>query len=520
VTVLVALPIVPLLAALWFALTGADGRQRRAEGWVCALVALFPVAAATFVAPEQFEIRHLLTTEQSSLRIDGAARASLLLFGSLWLVAGLLGRSRSTGASAVPLLTALSGAVMVAVAESGPAVFTGMLVTGYGLYAVMASETGDSWRLASRTLVILLVVSDLVIFEILLHAAAHPLAGIGAGSAMLIICAIVLRGGIAPAHVWLPPALPGVSVPTALLLAGIPAGVALVGGQKLLAGAGTETGGFALSIGLAAALWSAIAGGAQRGALPTLAYATSASAALLLVALPLGTTAGSSPWLVLSLLACCSAAVIVGVLHQGPARSGAIVAILAVHGLAAGQAALLAAQRLSATGAFLASLIAVLSSLLLTLAVCRTPEHPRQGDSGEAAVHALALAALAALGLGYAWASDGIAFASLWPAPIGISLGLILFRLLPERETPRIPPGDILMPAAAAGGRMVRLLGRLCTRHLPRYRDRAQRAVVSLWRGERWAERIARLEARLGAWPATSVLMLLIAIVAALLLAS
>jgi hypothetical protein len=482
-------------------------------------VALFPVSAAVFVAPEQFDIPYLLTTDQSSLRIDEAARASLLLFGGLWLIAGLLGRSRDTGASAVPLLAALAGAITVAVAESGPAVFTGMLVTGYGLYAVMASETGDSWRLASRTLILLLVASDLVIFEILLHTAAHPLENIGAGSAMLIILAIVLRGGIAPAHVWLPPALPGVSVPTALLLAGVPAGTALIGGQKLLAGAGTETGDFALVIALAAALWAAVGGSAQRRALPTLGYASAASAALLLVALPLGSTAGSSPWLVLSLLACCAATVIVGVLHAGPARSSVIVAILAVHGLAAGQAAQLAAERLTSVGAFLASLIAVLATLLLTLALRRTPEHRREGDSGEAATHALALAALAAFGLVYAWATDGIAFASLWPAPVAISLGLVVFRLLPEREKPRIPPGDILVPAAAAGGRAVRLVARLCTGSLPRYRDRVQRALIALWNGERWADRIARIESRLSAWSATSLLMLLVAIVGALLLA-
>jgi NADH:ubiquinone oxidoreductase subunit 2 (subunit N) len=383
----------------------------------------------------------------------------------------------------------------------------------------MASETGDSWRLASRTLILLLVASDLVIFEILLHTAAHPLENIGAGSAMLIILAIVLRGGIAPAHVWLPPALPGVSVPTALLLAGVPAGTALIGGQKLLAGAGTETGDFALVIALTAALWSAVGGSAQRAALPTLAYATAASAALLLVALPLGSTAGSSPWLVLSLLACCAATVIVGILHAGPARSSVVVAILTIHGLAAGQAALLAAERLTSVGAFLASLIAVLATLLLTLAVRRTPEHRREDDSGEAAIHALALAALAAFGLGFAWATDGMAFASLWPAPIAISLGLVLFRVLPEREEPRIPPGDILVPAAAAGGRAVRLVAHLCTRSLPRYRDRAQRALIALWNGERWADRIARLESRLGAWSATSLLMLLVAIAGALLLA-
>jgi hypothetical protein len=75
------------------------------------------------------------------------------------------------------------------------------------------------------------------------------------------------------------------------------------------------------------------------------------------------------------------------------------------------------------------------------------------------------------------------------------------------------------VPAAAAGGRAVRLVARLCTGSLPRYRDRVQRALIALWNGERWADRIARIESRLSAWSATSLLMLLVAIVGALLLA-
>lgn len=453
-------------------------------------------------------------------RLVALPLAPLLLFGSLWLIAGLLNRGRDDGPTAIPLLVALSGATIVALAQTGPAVFTGMLIAGYGFYAVMASEGGDTWRRPARALIVLLVASDLVIFEILLHAAAHPLSGIGAGSAMMTIVAVVLRGGMAPAHIWQPPALSAVSAPTALLLSGAPAGVALIGGDKLVASSDADITGFCLAIALGGALWSTVGGLGQRRPLPTLGYAAAAGASLLLVTLAPGPVAGATPWLVLSLLASCSAVVVIGLLHAGPARNSAITAVVALHGLCSGHAALLAAQGLSAASGFLVSVIAVLASLLLTLAVRRTPERRREGDSAEAALHAFGLVVVAAVGLGYAWSSVGIGFASLWPAPVGISLGLMLFRFLPPREEPRIAPGDVLGPIERAGAWSSAALAPLWAERLPRYRDRAQQRLIGLWHGQAWAERITRLEPRLGVWSATAVLLLLVAITGTILLVS
>lgn len=47
--------------------------------------------------------------------------------------------------------------ILVARARTGPAVFTGMLIAGYGFHAVMASEGGDAWRRPARALIVLLV---------------------------------------------------------------------------------------------------------------------------------------------------------------------------------------------------------------------------------------------------------------------------------------------------------------------------------------------------------------------------
>lgn len=337
---------------------------------------------------------------------------------------------------------------------------------------------------------------------------------------MMTIVAVVLRGGIAPAHVWQPPALAAVSAPTALLLAAAPAGVALFGGEKLLAGAEVDIKGFCLAVGLVATLWSSVGGLAQRRPLPTLGYAAAASAALLLVVLPTGPAAAPVPWLVLSLLACCSAVPVVGLLHPGPGRSSAITAVIFLHGLGSGYAAVVASRGLSAGGGVLVSVIAVLATMLLTLAVRRTTQQERQGQSGEAVLHVLALGVLAAVGLGFAWREVGVTFASLWPALVGIGLGMILFRVLPPRAEPRIPPGDILGRIERAAAWFMRALVRLCGDRLPRYRDQVQRTLVDLWRRRSWAEHIAKLESRLAAWSATSTLLLLVAIAAAILLVS
>ncbi|HSM21325.1 MAG TPA: hypothetical protein VK876_03840, partial [Rubrivivax sp.] len=230
---LLLLPLLPLAVAAWLALSSRAGQL--ATGWLVALVAAFPVTVAALMGQERIEIAELLVQGDSALVLDETARAALLLFGGLWLTAGLLmTRTRERGPGVIALLVALSGAITLGLVEGGPLVYAGMLATGYGLYAIMAGEPGEDPRRARRALIVLLVISDLLVFEVLLSSTAHP--GLEPASSLLLLglAAVALRGGVPPAHAWLPPALATAGTPTAVLLVAVPTGAALLGVLKIL----------------------------------------------------------------------------------------------------------------------------------------------------------------------------------------------------------------------------------------------------------------------------------------------
>jgi hypothetical protein len=517
---LLALPLLPLAVAAWLALSARSGQL--AVGWVVALVAAFPVTIAMLGAGERLELPDLLVRGGSALVLDATSRAALLLFGGLWLTSGLLltRAGQAQGPSATALLIALSGATTLALAEGGRLVYAGMLATGYGLYAILAGESGDGWRRAGRTLIVLLVISDLLVFEMLLSATAHPTVEARTSVLLMGIVALVLRGGMPPAHAWLPPALVSVGTPTAILLAAVPPGVALFGGLKLLPGGAAELGGICALLALAGGAWSTAVGLAQSQARATLGYAVAATAALLLLTLP----AGAGPdaqmaWLTLALLSCCAALPLLALQPAGWLRDLFIAAALVIHGLAGGHAALHAAGALPRWGAWLAPLVVIAATLLLTVAARRTPPF-----SGAGAVDSTRLAltplAGAAAGLSLAWLASPPAFDAVWMAPVGVTLGLVLHRLMPQRDRPRIPPGDLLGPLEQAIGLLLRLLRVICMRHLPRVRDRVADRLLRTWDGEAWSHRIQQLDLRLRAWPATSLMMLLVALATAFLLAT
>lgn len=520
--ILVALPLLPLAAALWFALTGRG--DRRAACWVVALAAFFAIAVALLATSQTLELTHLLVRDRTALVLDDAARPALLLFGGLWLAAALLARDLPEGPAPTALLLGLSAVVTLAVGRGGPLVYAAMLASGYGLYAVVASETLGRWH--GRWLVTLLVGSDLLIFEVLLHGTAHPEAGTTRGLVLLTGLALALRSAVPPAHAWLPRALAATSAPTGTLLAAVPAGAAFIGGRRLLDDGGGDIAAAALGLALAAALWSAFAAGRASGARATLGYAAAMTAALLLVTTPTIADTTTATWSVVALAACCAAVPSIGLQHGGPLRSAAMALALASHGLAAAQAAVLATLERSPLFGFLAALVAASSTLLLTMALRRTVEDSderagRQGkqDDVEAAAIAIALGTLAAAGLVRLWQAGGAGFDSFWPAPAGVTLGLMLLRLHSgPADAGRLQ--EAVRRLGAGGTRAAAALRELCTGPLPHLRDRMQAGIVGLWRGDVWSARIARLELMLRRWPATAVLMLVVAIAAAALLSA
>ena len=515
---LVALPLLPVAVALWLAFS-ARAAQLEA-GWVVAVVALFPVSVAVMVSPDQVSLPGVLVLGTASLVLDAATRAALLLFGGLWLAAGLLlTRTREDGTSAIALLLGLMGASLLAISDGGPLVYAGMLATGYGLVAIMAAEPGKDWLRAGRTLVVLLVLSDLLVFEVLLSLSAAPGVAPGFGLLLMLLAALALRGTVPPFHVWLPVAMATVSTPTAVLLAAVPTGAALMGGLRLLPNGAPEVALLCLLLGLAGAGWAVFVGLLQSDSRSTLAYAVGASAALLLVAFPAGPGAdGHLPWLGLALLASCSVLPLVALLHAGWSRDLAIAFMLLIHGLAGGHTAVHAGTALPPLAALLAPLAAVGAALLLTVAARRTPAVTVDDGSVEPTRLAFTPVTLAAVGLGFAWATSAPGFASLWTTPVGITLGLLAYRWLPTRSRPAVAPGDLLVPVERFVSWALRVTRVLTLRYLPRLRDRIESELLGLWDGQAWSRRLHQLDIRLRAWPATSIMMLVVALGAAWLM--
>jgi len=517
VSLLLALPLLPLAAAVWLALSSRS--EQLSTGWVVALVAAFPVAIAALYPADRLPFPELLVRGDAALVLDATARAALLLFGGLWLTTGLLlTRTREQGPTATALLVALSGALTLALAQGGPLVYAGMLATGYGLYAAMANEPGDDWRRAARALIVLLVASDLLVFEVLLSATADPGLEVPRKLLLLGLVALALRGCVPPAHAWLPPALAAVGTPATPLLVAVPPGMALFGALKLLPEGTREIAVTCALLGFGGAAWVTVVGVAQRRARPTLAYGLAASAALLLMSFPAGSGPGDElAWLGLALLATCAALPLVALQRAGWSRDVAIALTLLAHGMAGGHAAAHAATALPVWAGALAPAAAVAASLLVTLAARRTPAAARHDTSIETTRLAFAPILLGCTGLGLAWLARWPGFASAWTAPVGITLGLVIFRLVPAGTVARIPPGDLLGPVERLVAAPLGWLGALCLRRLPRARDQAAATLLGLWDGAAWSRRIQRLDLRLRAWSATSLLLLAVAIAAALL---
>jgi hypothetical protein len=515
VSLLLLLPVLPL--ALVAGLVLVPGAGRVASAWIVALAAGLVVAVASLAPDQHLPFPELLVKGTSALALDATARAALLLFGGLWLCAALaLTRAgAASGPRAPALLIAFSGAVTLALADGGPLIYAGLLATGYGLYAVMAGEAGDAWRRGGRALVVLLVASDLLVFEMLLSSTAEPVVDARAELLAMGLAAVILRGAIPPAHAWLPPALAGVSLPTALLLVAAPCGAAMFGALKILPQGAVEMGPACALLAFAGAGWALAIGVAQPQSRAVLAYAGAATAALLLLALPAG--AGGEfrlAWVGLALLVCC-AAVPLGEGASGTLRDVALGTAVVAHALAAGEAALHSTAALGPGTGWMAPLVAVAAICLLTIAVRRTPSSAATPTAG---IILLPLG-LAIAGLLVAWLASPPRFASLWPAPIGITLGLIAVRLLPTRPKPLLPAGDLLGPAERAVAAVLGGARVLCLGALPRWRDVLQGRVLGLWDGAAWSDRMLRLDLRLRAWPTTSLMMLLVALGAAWLLA-
>ncbi len=157
-----------------------------------------------------------------ALVLDDTGRLFLLLSAILWLASGLLVRAhlRTTRGScfAVLFLLAMAGGFAMSLAADGLSFYAAATVAGYSLCGLLVCDADLAAQQAGRVLVVLLVVSDLVVFELLLILSlaagsvdfmALRQAFEGSGQQALLLALLVLgfgiKLGVAGVHFWLAP---------------------------------------------------------------------------------------------------------------------------------------------------------------------------------------------------------------------------------------------------------------------------------------------------------------------------
>ncbi len=217
---------------------------RRLGGIVAVLApwAALPALLGGLVAPHtELLLPELLLG--SSLMLDPIGRPFLLLLALLWLVAGWLAgeRLRCRG-PALLFLLAMSSSFGLAVAGNLLVFLLASTVSGYALYGLAVRQPG------ARAFVVLLVLSDLLLFELLLllmksgtglslAPAAAPSAAIG-GSLVLLLLTVLGFGAKAAVfglHAWLPRMLSGSAAELIPVLIGFILGAGLLPWLRLLA---------------------------------------------------------------------------------------------------------------------------------------------------------------------------------------------------------------------------------------------------------------------------------------------
>lgn len=215
-TLLLLVMIWPLLLAVAVSFSATRAIALRLVPW-----AALPALVVTGLFFDQ--VLHLPGVLMGSvLVLDDLGRVFLLLVATLWTAVGLLAwpRPGTTDAEryAVLLLLAMAGGLGLVVAADILLFFTAGTLTSYALYGLLVSDAEDSTRPAGRILVILLVVSDLVLFEclLLLGQAAGGVEFTVVRQALLsiehrglvlglMIVGFGIKAGVVGVHFWLTP---------------------------------------------------------------------------------------------------------------------------------------------------------------------------------------------------------------------------------------------------------------------------------------------------------------------------
>jgi len=553
----------PLLLALAVAVKASRNLALKVVPWA----ALPALLAAGVLADTGLELPYAMLG--SVLRLDDSGRLFLLLSAGLWLATGLLAypQLHNAGASrfAVLLLLALAGVQGLALAGDALLFFTAGTVVAYALYGLLVHQADASALYAGRVLMVLLVISDLVVFEVLLllgQAAGsvdfvslrQAMAGTDSSGLMLglLLIGFGAKAGIVGLHVWLAPALKTAVPAIRPALIGFMFGAGLLGWLRLLPLGQIHWGDAGMVLqGLAGVtmLYAVVAGGLQAHPRAVPGYIAMALTGLWLVMLGFalrypqgwGGVVEVGPAALLQSAFALAALLVVPCPDGVTTRTGSrqlgwavawVAALLLVvtplgfmMAVPGGDATTL--LELSAAMAGMAFLV-VRRLLLVTAATGEAQEWTASlaGQQSSPIIRILPL--LVACGLtGAALLSvadtlRGLTLARLWLSGLLIVLAGGAAWLSTNRRAagwPKLPVGDLLAPVSR--GLAVSLsVGRdLGHRQMPRWRDAALTRLLCPWSGVNWGGVIDRWQARISPWSTALVLLLLLGLIVAGLVA-
>lgn len=234
----------PLLLAVAVAFGGTRSMALRLTPW-----AALPALAVVVIPETKLHLGSAIL--ESALVLDASGRVFLFLISVLWLATGWLARPRlhvaGSSAFAVLLLLAMTGGLGMALAGDVLLFYTATTLAGYALYGVLMYAADAATLRAGRVLVILLVVSDLLVFELLLmlgqsaagmdFAACRQafLAAENQGLMLgLLIAGFGIKIGLLGFHFWLAPVFVTTGAMLRPALVAFMLGAGLLGGLRLL----------------------------------------------------------------------------------------------------------------------------------------------------------------------------------------------------------------------------------------------------------------------------------------------
>ncbi len=142
----------------------------RSVGLVLTPWAALPALGLTAVPDSTLNLTDVLLG--GILALDATGRVFLLLIATLWLASGVLARTRlraaDSNALAILLLLAMAASFSLVLAGDALLFFAAATVAGYSLYGALIYEADAPARKAGQVLVVLLVFSDLLVFDVLL----------------------------------------------------------------------------------------------------------------------------------------------------------------------------------------------------------------------------------------------------------------------------------------------------------------------------------------------------------------